>query len=106
MPDETNTTPLIAVNATPTFDQISAALRSIGLVLGVLTAVAGFVSKRDLAGFIAFAQTSQFATAAAAIVAAVTFVWGQWHTRYRAKQLSAAGADPRNQGVVLKGSAP
>lgn len=101
------TTPMQA-NPTPTTDQAAAAVRTVLLCIGVITALAGFVAKRDLAGFITYMQSSEFAAALGLLLAAATFAWGQWKTRHRAKQLATVAADPRvpDEVISLKGSEP
>jgi len=103
-----NETPPMQANPTPTTDQAAAAVRTILLCIGVVSALAGFVGKRDLAGFIAYMQSSDFISALALLMAAATFVWGQIKTRHRAKQLATVAADPRvpNEVISLKGSEP
>ena len=100
MPDDTNETPQIAVNATPANDQIAAAVRTVVLLISVVTALAGLASKHDLVGFIAYVQSAPFITAAGLVMGAGTFAWGQWKTRHRAKQLASIAADPRTPDAV------
>ena len=95
MPDASNETPPIAVNATPANDQITSAVRTVVLLISVMTALAGLASKHDLAGFIAYVQSAPFITAAGLVMGSVTFAWGQLKTRRRAKQLATIAADPR-----------
>ncbi len=85
----------IAVNASPVTDQAGSALRSVLLVVSVITALTTIASKRDLAGFIVYVQSSEFLQALSIIASIGTFAWGQWKTRRRAKQLAAVGANPR-----------
>ena len=94
MADQNETTP-IAVNASPVPDQAASALRSVLLVVSVITALTTIASKRDLAGFIVYVQSSEFLQAVSIIVSIATFAWGQWKIRHRAKQLAAVGANPR-----------
>lgn len=95
-----NETPQIVVNPTPTLDQIAAAARTVVLVLGVLGALAGIISRRDWSAFILYMQSSDFLTAASAIAGFGAFAWGQWKTRHRAKQLATVAADPRVPDAV------
>jgi len=101
-----NTTPPIQANPTPVTDQAASAIRTVLLCIGVVSALAGFVAKRDLAGFIAYMQSSDFLAAMSLLLAAGSFVWGQWKTRHRAKQLATVAADPRvpDEVIALKGS--
>lgn len=98
---EQNTQPPITVSSSPIADQAASAVRTLLLVLSVVTALAGFFSKRDLAGFVAYVQSSDFITALALLIGAVTFAWGQWKTRHRAKQLANVAADPRVPDSVI-----
>jgi hypothetical protein len=88
MPDPDSLDTPITVSATPAPDQIAAGVRSIVLVISAVTALAGLVSKHDLAGLIAYVQSSDFITAAGIAIAAGSFVWGQIKTRKRAVQLA------------------
>lgn len=95
-----NNNPPIVVPATPASDQIAAALRVAVLLISTCTALAGFVSTRNLIGFIAYAQSSQFLAAVAIVTSAATFVWGQWKTRHRSVQLATIAGDPRVPDAV------
>ena len=92
--------PGIVVNASPAADQIAAAVRTLILVISVITALAALASKRDLAGFIVYAQSSEFLQAASVAIGIGTFIWGQAKTRYRAKQLAAIAGDDRVPDAV------
>lgn len=96
-----NTTPPIVVNATPTNDQLAAGMRTLVLVVSVVTGLAGLISKHDWAGFVTYVQSSDFLTVAALAISAATFAWGQWKTRHRAKQLGAVAVDPRVPDAVI-----
>lgn len=98
---DNNEQPQIQVSATPAADQAASLIRTVVLSVSVLTAVAGFVSKRDLTGFIAYIQTNEFLAALATLIALGTLVWGQWKTRHRAKQLANIAADPRVPDAVV-----
>lgn len=89
MPDPENLNTPIVVPASPLVDQISAAARSVGLVVGAIGTLAGLAKAHDLAGFVSYVQTSDFALAASIAVTAGTFAWGQIKTRKRAKQAAA-----------------
>lgn len=95
-----NGTPPIEVSASPMGDQIASALRVVVLCISVITALAGLVAKRDLAGFILYVQSSDFIAFSAFVVGGATFAWGQWKTRHRAKQLTTITADPRTPDAV------
>ncbi|MGY2732407.1 hypothetical protein [Sphingomonas sp. UYP23] len=97
---EQNTSPPIVAERSPARDQVESAVRSVLLVISVVTAIAGFVSKHDLTGFVVFMQSSDFLAALAALTGAATFVWGQWKARHRSKQLAAIAADPRVPDAV------
>ncbi len=95
-----NETPPIAVNASPVNDQVASLIRTLLLLIGAVTALAGFIAKRDLAGFITYVQSSEFLQVAGVLLTAGTFAWGQWKTRHRAKQLATVAADPRVDDAV------
>uniref|UniRef100_UPI0035CA0529 hypothetical protein n=1 Tax=uncultured Sphingomonas sp. TaxID=158754 RepID=UPI0035CA0529 len=97
---DTNDAPPIVADRSPARDQAESAVRSVLLAISVVTAVAGFVSKHDLAGFVTYMQSSDFLAALAALIGAATFVWGQWKARHRSKQLAAIAADPRVPDAV------
>ena len=88
MPDPESLDQPMTVNAGPANDQIAAAVRTIVLVVSAITALAGLASKHDLAGLIAYVQSSDFITAAGVVVSAGVFAWGQLKTRKRAVQLA------------------
>lgn len=97
---EPNAAPPIIANPSPARDQAEAAIRGVVLTLSLVSALAGFVSKRDLAGFVAYMQSSDFLSAIAAVTGAAAFVWSQWKARHRSKQLAAIAADPRVPDAV------
>lgn len=97
-----DTTPPIQAEKSPARDQAESAIRSVLLAISVVTALAGFVSKHDLAGFVAYMQSSDFLAALAALIGAATFGWGQWKARHRSQQLAAIAADPRVPDQVAK----
>lgn len=99
MVDQNETTP-IAVNASPVPDQAASAVRSVLLVVSVITALTTIASKRDLAGFIVYVQSSEFLQALSFVVSIATFAWGQWKIRHRAKQLAKIAGDDRVPDAV------
>ncbi len=96
-----NETPPITAPS-PANDQALSAVRTLILSVSVLTAFAGFLSKRDLAGFIVYIQTNDFLAWLATVIGIVTVTWGQWKIRHRAKQLVAIRDDPRVSSDVVK----
>ena len=96
----------IAVNASPVPDQAASALRSVLLVISVITALTTIASKRDLAGFIVYVQSSEFLQAVSIVVSIGTFAWGQWKIRHRAKQLATIASDDRVPNEVASLKAP
>ena len=97
-----NETPQIVVNPTPARDQAAAAIRTVLLVLSVVTALSGIIARRSLIEFIAYMQSQDFLTVLSLVIGAGTFVWGQWKTRHRAKQLATIAADPRVPDAVAR----
>lgn len=95
-----NETPQI-VAPTPLNDQIASGIRVMVLAIGLVTTLAGFVSRRDLAGFIVYVQTNEFLATAGLLVSVGMFTWGQWKTRHRAKQLNAVAQDVRVPDAVI-----
>ena len=98
---DNNERPQIVVNGSPATDQATAAIRNVLLVVSVATALTGIASKRDLAGFIVYVQSSEFITAFSIVVGAATFAWGQWKTRHRSVQLTNIALDPRVPDEVV-----
>ena len=91
---DANESPPIAVNPSPLNDQIASGIRNLLLAVGVVTAIAGFVAKRDLAGFIVYVQSSEFIQVAGLVLTFGSVAWSQWKTRHRAKQLASVAAHP------------
>ena len=96
-----NEKPQIVLNTTPAADQAASLVRVIVISISVVTALAGFVSTRDLAGFILYIQSSDFLAALATLIALGTVTWGQWKIRHRAKQIHNIAADPRVPDAVV-----
>jgi hypothetical protein len=86
----------------PATDQALSFVRAVVLSIGVITAFAGFLSKRDLAGFIVYIQSNDFLAWLGMMAAVATVWWGQWKTRHRAKQIVAIRDDPRVSDAVVK----
>lgn len=96
----------IVVSAGAIQSTVFAALRILGVLIGGGTAILGFVGKRDLAGLIAYVQSSDFTAVAGALAALVSFGYGLWST-YRRKQdlITVARAAPDALATVIeKGS--
>lgn len=105
MADQNETAP-IAVNASPVPDQAASALRTVLLIVSVITALTTIASKRDLAGFIVYVQSSEFLQALSIVASIATFAWGQWKIRHRAKQLATIAGDKRVPDEVAALKAP
>lgn len=90
------------VNDSPVQAQISTAIRDVGIVIGFLSALLGFVSKHDLAGAINFLQSAQALPAIGMIVGAGIIAWRQFHARRAVAVTVAAVTNPGS--VQLKGS--
>lgn len=91
-----NETPPIVVNGNEALaDPVKLAFASLVIVLGSLTALSGFVSNRDLAGFIVWIKTTDGAAfiGAASTLAGIAYAW--WKSRHRAAQVVAVAADDR-----------
>lgn len=86
----------------PGMDQAESAVRTLILAISVITAVAGFVAKRDLAGFIVYVQSNDFLAFLALAIGGATVWWAQWKSRHRAKQLVAIRDDDRVPSEVVK----
>lgn len=87
-------------------DPAKLALANVVVVFGALAALSGFVSNRDLAGFIVWIKTTDGAAfiAAAMSLAGVSYSW--WKSRQRAAQVVAVAADNRVSPAVatIKGA--
>lgn len=91
-----NETPPIVVTGNETLaDPLKIAIANVLVVIGALTALSGFVSNRDLAGFIVWIKTTDGAAfiAAAMSLAGIAYSW--WKSRHRAAQVVAVAADDR-----------
>jgi hypothetical protein len=86
----------------PASDQALSAVRSLVLAISVITAFAGFLSKRDLAGFIVYIQSNDFLAFLSVALGIGSLWWGQWKIRHRAKQLVAIRDDPRVPSDVVQ----
>lgn len=96
---DNETPPIVA--PTPLNDQIASGVRVLVIVIGMMTTLAGLVSRRDLAGFIVYVQTNEFLTALGVLVTAGTFLLGQMKIRHRAKQLNVVAKDDRVPDAVI-----
>lgn len=88
-------TPIVVTGNETIADPAKLALANVVVVLGALTALSGFVSNRDLAGFIVWIKTTDGAAfiAAALSLGGVAYSW--WKSRHRAAQVVAVAVDNR-----------
>lgn len=92
----TNETPPIVVTGNEALaDPVKIALASVVVVIGSLTALSGFLSNRDLAGFIVWTKTTDGLAflGAASTLAGIAYTW--WKSRHRAAQVVTVAADER-----------
>lgn len=68
-------------------DTLFAALRILTVLLTGGTAILGFIGKRDLAGLVAYIQSSDFTPVAAALAAIATAAYGLYQTNYKKRAL-------------------
>lgn len=102
-----NETPPIIVTGNETLaDPAKLAIANIFIVVGAITALSGFVSNRDLAGFIVWIKTTDGAAFIAAAMSLAGIVYAWWKPRHRAAQVVAVATDDRVSPAVasLKGT--
>lgn len=97
----------IVVSASAIQTTLFAALRITAVLIGGVTAVLGFVGKRDLSGLIAYVQSSDFVAVAGALAAVISFGYGLWHTyRQKSNLVTVAKAAPDSVATVVDSAAP
>lgn len=89
MPDEK---PQFTISPSAIQDTLFAGLRILTVLLTGGTAILGFIGKRDLAGLVAYIQSSDFTPVAAALAAVATAAYGLYQTHYKKKALLAVKA--------------
>lgn len=93
--------PPIVVNPSSVGEQISAGIRTMTVLAGGIAAILGFLGKRDVVGLVAYMQTGAFLPVAGAIAATGAFLYGQWKTIMRKRQMvRVAEAAPDRVAVV------
>jgi hypothetical protein len=92
------------IDPNPINGQIATALRDVGIVVGFLTAIIGFLGKHDLAGLIAYIRSSDALPALGVLMTAAIFVYRQWLSRRETKVKVLAATSEPNTAVVVKGS--
>nr|WP_314471032.1 hypothetical protein [uncultured Sphingomonas sp.] len=91
-----NETPPIVVKGNEALvDPAKLAVANVVVVIGALTALSGFVSNRDLAGFIVWIKTTDGAAFLAAALSLAGIVYSWWKSRHRAAQVVNVAADER-----------
>ncbi len=97
----------IVVSAGTIQTTLLAALRMLAVLIGGLTVLFGLVAKRDLAGLIAYVQSSDFLVLAGALASLGSFAWGMWKT-YRTKRdlVTVTRAVDNSVGVVVENGPP
>lgn len=92
---DNETPPIVVAQNAATTDPLKLAFANVIVILGAMGALAGFVSNRDLAGFIVWIKTNDGAAFVSAVLAFASFAYASWKARHRATQVVALGADPR-----------
>lgn len=103
----TNEAPPIVVTGNEALaDPAKLALASLVVVLGSLTALSGFMSNRDLIGFIVWIKTTDGLAflGAASSLAGIVYAW--WKSRHRAAQVVNVAADDRVPTAVASVAGP
>lgn len=97
----------VVVNPSAAGDQITSALRTLVVLIGGVAAIVGFLGKRDLAGLVTYLQTGAFVPIMGAAGAVLAFLYGQWKTIMRKRQLvTVAAAAPDSVAIVQQPPAP
>lgn len=93
--------PPIVISPTTVTNVLSAAARMAVVLSGAVTAIIGFLSKRDLIGLMDYFQSSAFIPVAGAVASALTFGYALWRTWKNKKTLIKVGdAAPDSFAVV------
>lgn len=85
-----DTTPPIEVTNSVTPEQLYTLIRQLVLVFGGFATLLGLLKTHDIAGILAFLRSSDFLTAAIAVVTVAVAIYGNLATRWRKKQLIVA----------------
>lgn len=93
MTEPTTLNPATA-NDSATQAMVSTALRDMGLVLGLVTAILGFASNHNLAGAINYLKSEQALPALGVVLSVGIAAWRQWHARRAVRVLTAAVTNP------------
>lgn len=93
----------IVVNPSPVKEQIAAGFRTLIVLLGGISAVMGFLGKHDLAGLIVYLQSDGFIPIIGAVSAVGAFVYAQWRTVMRKREVvTITAAAPDDVAVVAQ----
>lgn len=92
---DNETPPIVVSGNAATTDPLKLAIANVFVIIGAMTALAGFVSNRDLAGFIVWIKTNDGAAFIGATLSVASLVYAAWKSRHRATQVVSLGADPR-----------
>jgi hypothetical protein len=95
-------TPII-VNPSAIPAQVATIARDVGVVIGALTAIGGFVQKRDLQGLLTFLQDNAFVSALGLVLTAGILVYRQWSTRRTNAKLKTLEPYAPSEVATLKG---
>ena len=94
-------TDTIVVDPSSTAALIIQTLRQAGVMIGGGTAIAGFVSHRDLTGFLAYVRSDSIIPVVGALTAFAAWGWSLWRTwDNKRKLVIAANAAPDSVAVV------
>lgn len=96
-----NETPPIVVTGNEALaDPVKLALANVVVVVGAMTALSGFLSNRDLAGFIVWIKTTDGAAFIAAALSLAGLAYSWWKSRHRAAQVVSVAVDDRVPAAV------
>lgn len=92
----------IVVNPSPVKDQIAAGIRTLIVLIGGISAILGFIGKHDLAGLIVYLQSGAFLPIIGAASAVGAFLYAQWRTIVRKRELVRAAESADDDVAVVK----
>lgn len=95
-------TPMQLVNPQPYFETLTSVGRSIALVIGSATAIAGFASKHDWNGLASYVQSQPFVLAGSTVLALSTAAWAALSAFKRSHTIATAADNPLNTAIQRK----
>jgi hypothetical protein len=93
----------VVINPSTTGEHLTSGVRDLVIFIGGFSAFIGFIGKRDLAGMVAWLQSSEAYPFLGLVLAGATLVWRHIRIRTKKSELVSVGLMAPNSAAVVLG---